>query len=217
MVEAMASLTTDSDVQVDYGKWLSFRPLSGPISVGLILYPGGRVDYRSYAPAAKAIASEGYLVVVPRMRLNLAVFDADAARSVMADYPEVHSWVVGGHSLGGAMAARYAYRNPEQITGLVLWAGYPASSDNLSGHALSVASIFGTEDGLATVAKIEASQPLLPKSTTYVPIKGGNHAGFGWYGDQSGDNPALITRAEQQRAVVAATTALLTDVQHLRR
>ena len=170
------------------------------------------MDPRSYAPAAHALAQEGYLVVIVPMPLNLAVFAPDRAADVMAAFPEIGRWAVGGHSLGGAMAARFAYQNPEAVQGLALWAAYPASTDDLSGHPLAVTSIYGTNDGLATEDKIAASRPLLPGNTRWVAIEGGNHAQFGWYGPQSGDGAAVISREEQQREIVAATLELLSGL-----
>jgi len=107
------------------------------------------------------------------------------------------------------MAARFAYQHPEAAQGLVLWAAYPASSDDLSGYPLAATSIYGTLDGLATGDKIDASRPLLPSDTQWVPIEGGNHAQFGWYGPQSGDNKATISQEVQQEQIVAATAGLL--------
>jgi hypothetical protein len=189
--------------------WLSFVPDGGQSEVGFIIYPGGHVDYRAYAPAAQAIADNGYLVFIVRMPLNLAVFDPGAARAVIAAHPEIKRWAVGGHSLGGSMAANFAHSHPDAVQGLVLWASYPATSDNLSQSALKVLSISGTLDGLSTPAKIEASQLLLPAATIWVPIQGGDHAQFGWYGPQSGDNPATISREEQQRQIILATVTFL--------
>ena len=176
MPEALPALQSDAQVQVDTEPWLIFRPASGQPAVGLVLYPGARVDPRSYAPAAHALAEEGYLVVIVPMPLNLAVFAPDRAAEVMAAFPERGRWAVGGHSLGGAMAARFAFQNPDAVQGLVLWAAYPATTDDLSGHPLAVTSIYATLDGLATEDKIAASQPLLPGNTFWVAIEGGNHA-----------------------------------------
>jgi len=50
---------------------------------------------------------------------------------------------------------------------------------------------------------------MLPPTTVYVEISGGNHAQFGYYGDQSGDNPATITREAQQSETLNATVELL--------
>jgi pimeloyl-ACP methyl ester carboxylesterase len=147
------------------------------------------------------------------MPLHLAVFGAERASQVQAAFPEVQHWAIGGHSLGGAMAARSAYRHPGTVEGLVLWAAYPAASDDLSSQDLAVASIYGTQDGLATGEKIAASHPLLPADTHWVAIEGGNHAQFGWYGPQQGDNPATISREVQQQQVVAATLDLLAQLE----
>ncbi|MBN1259184.1 MAG: alpha/beta fold hydrolase [Anaerolineae bacterium] len=209
MPEALDALQSTSGVQVEVGTWFVFRPVDFQPDIGLIFYPGGRVDPRSYAPAAQAIADEGYLVVIVPMPLNLAVLAADRAADVMAVYPEISLWALGGHSLGGAMAARYADMHPDDVAGLVLWASYPAESNDLSDDGLRVASIYGALDGLATLDKIAASRALLPVNTVWVEIPGGNHAQFGWYGSQGGDNPARIDRASQQQQIVEATTALL--------
>ncbi len=215
MPEALVALSSDHEVHVQTDKWLVFEPLvqepSGDVrsDTGWIFYPGGRIDPRAYAPAARAIAAEGYLVVIVPMPLNFAVFAPHRAEQVMAAFPEVKTWGVGGHSLGGAMAARFARQHDYLVEGLVLWAAYPASADDLSGSGLAVTSIYGTHDGLATREKLDASRRLLPLDTDWVAIGGGNHAQFGWYGAQAGDGEATITRTEQQELVVAATLAWL--------
>jgi pimeloyl-ACP methyl ester carboxylesterase len=193
--------------------WLTFVPDGGPPTTGLILYPGGRVDFRAYAPAAQAIADQGYLVVLVRMPLNLAVFDPNMAEAVIAGNPQIEHWAVGGHSLGGAMAANFVYTHPDAVDGLVLWAAYPAESNDLSGSDVQVLSISASLDGLSTPDTIAASAALLPQDTLWVVIEGGNHAQFGWYGEQAGDNPATITREEQQAQIVEATLALLAAIQ----
>jgi pimeloyl-ACP methyl ester carboxylesterase len=143
------------------------------------------------------------------MPLNLAVFNPGAAAGVIAAHPEIKHWAVGGHSLGGSMAANFVFTHPDAVDGLVLWASYPAASNNLSVTAVRVLSISGTLDGLSTPEKMAASRPLLPADTVWVPIAGANHAQFGWYGPQSGDNPATITREEQQQQIVQATISFL--------
>ncbi len=207
--QAFAALENDASISVDTEPWLVFKPQSTEPSAGFIFYPGGRVQPEAYAPAARNIAEAGYLVVIPRMPLNLAFFDAEVANQIMASYPEIGCWVVGGHSLGGAMAARFAYRHPDSVDGLALWAAYPAESDDLSSSDLAVVSVYASEDGVAEVDSILASEPLLPPDTRWVLIEGGNHAGFGWYGPQSGDNPRMISLESQQEQVIPATAELL--------
>lgn len=209
MVEAMDSLRSDDRVNVEQGKWLTFSPADSQPDIGFIVYPGGRVDYRAYAPAAREIADNGYLVVIVRMPLNLAVFNPDAAAEIMDAHPEIDHWAVGGHSLGGAMAANFIFTHPGDVDGLVLWGAYPAESNDLSRSSVRVVSISGTNDGLATPGKISASTAFLPMDTDWVQIEGGNHAQFGWYGEQAGDSLATISREEQQAQMVEATVRLL--------
>lgn len=209
MPEALAALQSDSQVTISTGPDLVFTPAGSPPTTGFILYPGGWVDYRAYSPAAHAIAEQGFLVVIVRMPLNLAVLDPGAAGGVIAAYPEIQHWAVGGHSLGGAMAANFASSHPVMVNGLVLWAAYPASNNDLSASGVKVVSISGSRDGLSTPGKIAASARLLPAETYWVTIEGGNHAGFGWYGPQAGDNPAMISRQDQQQQIVQATVEFL--------
>jgi hypothetical protein len=210
--EAAAALEPDARVSVEQGRWIVFEPAGAEPQTGLIFYPGGRVDPRAYAPVMRAIAAEGYLAVIVPMPLNLAVFGSERAAGVIEAFPQVQRWAIGGHSLGGAMAAAYTSNHPEQIDGLVLWASYPAESSSLAASDAAIVSIYATLDGLATGDKIEASRALLPADTRFVAVEGGNHAQFGYYGDQRGDNPAAISRADQQAQVVAATLDLLAEI-----
>lgn len=212
MPEAYDALKSDLAVNVSTKDWIVFQPVISNKNIGFIIYPGGRVDYRSYAPMAHRIAAEGYLVVIVRMPLNLAVLGANKANDVIKSYSQIRSWVIGGHSLGGTMAAQFAYENPSKIKGLVLWAAYPASGTNLSEYNLLVTTIHGTNDGLVSSIQIENSLKQLPTSTTRIEINGGNHAQFGWYGDQGGDNVATITREEQQDQIFNASLQLLETV-----
>lgn len=211
---ALQELESNDVVNVEKGQfWLQFSPTNrDPIS-GFIFYPGGRVDYRAYAPLMRAIAERGYEVALVKMPLNLAVLGANRADAVIDANPEIPVWYIGGHSLGGAMAAAYVYNNPVSVQGLVLWAAYPAESNDLSQSGFPVLSIYAERDGLATPEKIQASIPLLPKDTMWVEIKGGNHAQFGSYGPQDGDFDASISAEEQHQLVVDATLNFLSRMQ----
>jgi hypothetical protein len=207
--KALNALESTKEVQVIEEKNLFFIPRSSSSEIGVIIYPGGRVDHRAYAPLAHGIAREGFLTIIIDMPLNLAVFDYEAALGILSDYPEVDKWVVGGHSLGGSMAARLVYRNPGVFEGLFLWASYPASSDNLTGQNITVCIVYGTRDGLTKQADIENSLDLLPEETIIKEIEGGNHAQFGSYGSQNGDNEATIPEHEQHKQVIESTIKLL--------
>lgn len=211
MPEALEALISDEAVTVTTEPWLIFEPTGVAPESGFIFYPGGKVDPRAYAPAARAIAEAGHLAVIVPMPLNLAVLAPDRADQVRDAFPAIKSWAIGGHSLGGTMAASYASKASAPVDALVLWAAYPAGGSSLADRDdLRVGSIYGALDGLVTATEIDESRALLPSTTTWSPIKGGNHAKFGWYGPQDGDNPAAITRAQQQAEAVSATLALIT-------
>ncbi len=205
MEEALEALESDEHVIVIVEDRYIFKPVGNDFSTGFIIYPGARVDPRSYAPTAREIAKQGFLVIIEPMRLNLAVFSPDAASEAMKLYPEITKWAVGGHSLGGVMAARFAYN--EGTDGLVLWASYPA--DDISRSDISSISIYGSRDGLTTVEDVEDRVDKMPHDTTWVKVEGGNHAQFGWYGDQRGDNEAYISREEQQKVIIDETSDFL--------
>lgn len=209
--EAMNALLSDSDVTVtEENGWFSFEPTGAETTIGFIFYPGGRVDARAYAPPLRDIAAQGYRVILVPMPLSLAVFDLSAADRVRAAYPEITRWAIGGHSLGGAMAARYVQSQPTAVQGLVFWASYP--DIDLSSTSLSVVSIFGTNDAVAQSGVVEGAQNRLPTNAVFVPIDGGNHSQFGWYGLQPGDNTATIEHEAQQAQTVAATVSLLETI-----
>lgn len=209
MSEALDALQNDNQVSVNSGEWVVFTPKDKLIETGFIIYPGGHVDFRAYAPIAKMIAAKGFLVVIVPMPLSLAVLNSDAALNVIASFPQIKHWAIGGHSLGGAMAAHFIFQHLGVVDGLILWAAYSASSEDLSDMDIKVLSISGSHDGLSTPEKIEDSRSRLPADTSWIMIPGGNHAQFGWYGNQEGDNPSEISRHAQQDLVVSATLDFL--------
>jgi len=213
MPEALSALVSDELLQVETDPWLIFSPIGDAPTTGLIIYPGGLVEPEAYARNARDIAASGYFVVIPPMPFNLAIFGSNSAAEIIKTYPNITNWGIGGHSLGGSMAAAFSNNNHDVIDGLVLWASYPAGSADLSDSDLVVYSIFGTLDGVATPEEVLAGRDLLPQTTTWVPIEGGNHGQFGWYGHQDGDNPAAISHDEQDSQIVAATTHFLMQIE----
>lgn len=212
--EAVAALESDESVLISQSEgedWLIFRPNGDSPTTGFIIYPGGFVDPVAYAPIAREIASQGYLVAIDPMPLNLAVLGAEGADSVIAGFPEISTWAIGGHSLGGAMAADYISNNPGLVAGLALWAAYPAGNTDLSDAPIEVVSIYGDADGVAEVNEVLDGATRLPADSVFVLIPGGNHTQFGRYGEglQRGDNPAGLTPDEQQQIVVDATATML--------
>jgi hypothetical protein len=212
MQQAYDAIKSDTNVNVIQGRWLVFEPTAVNYTTGFIFYPGGRIDSLSYAPYAHAIAAQGYLVIIVPMPFNLAVFGVNSANDVIVAYPNVTGWAIGGHSLGGSMAAQYIHDNPNKAEGLALWASYPPSGVDLSEFNITAVTVHGTNDGLVSSKQIDDSLKQLPPETVRVEINGGNHAQFGWYGSQSGDNSATISREEQQSITVNATVQMLTEL-----
>lgn len=200
----------ESDKQVSVGEqngFITFAPAGVSPTTGFIFYPGGRVDYRAYAPALRMISEQGYFVAVVEVPLNLAFFDVNAAVQVMKNYPQIEHWAVGGHSLGGVAASIYASRNLDKLDGLILWASYPPD-ESLINATIKVISIYGTKD-MAGMEPFDRSRAQLPVDTQFVVIEGGNHAQFGAYGPQAGDNPADISAEEQWSQIAEATGLFL--------
>ena len=169
----------------------------GNAKVGLIFYPGGKVEEAAYVPLMRAIASKGVLCVLCRMPFRLAVFDTHAADGVRKALPEIGHWYIGGHSLGGAVASIEVKAHPGAYEGMILLASF--SNDDLSGEHLRVLSIYGSEDRVLDRDKYEQAKDKLPNDVTEQVIAGGCHAGFGMYGAQDGDGTPTITSGEQIR------------------
>lgn len=171
-------------------------------STGFIFYPGGKVEDTAYAPLMEEIAAGEVFCVIAEMPYQLAVFRSNAAADIMSRYPEVKSWYIGGHSLGGAMAAYYAGKYPEQFEGLILLAAY--STADLSQSDLKTLLLYGSEDQVLNGENYEKYLGNLPSGYQEIAIEGGNHAGFGDYGLQKGDGEAAISAADQWKITSSA-------------
>ncbi|MBD3859275.1 alpha/beta hydrolase [Bacillus sp. 28A-2] len=168
---------------------------------GIILYPGAKVEPLAYAYIGEALMKKGYSVFIPDMPFSFAIFNTMKAHDIIKDHQSIKHWYIGGHSLGGTAAAMYAEKKQGTLDGLFFLASYPAS-DNLKQATLKVLSISAEKDGLATQEKIKKSKTNLPSQTVYHEINGGNHAQFGMYGKQKGDQPADISALTQQKDII---------------
>ena len=162
---------------------------------GFIFYPGGKVEASAYEPLMAACAEQGILCVLVEMPFNLAVFDVNAADGIQDKYPVIEEWYIGGHSLGGSMAASYLKDHAGDYKGLILLGSY--STADLSETNLDVLSIYGSEDGVINHEKYGECKVNLPTDFTEVVIDGGCHAYFGMYGAQEGDGTPVISNEEQ--------------------
>lgn len=180
------------------GRQIVFAP-ENPVA-GLIFYPGGKVQYESYAPLCLALAEENILCVLVHMPGNLAVLDINAADGIPEKYPEISDWYIAGHSLGGSMAASYAAKHTEEYKGIILLAAY--STADLTESNLKVLSVYGTEDKVLKHDSYLKNLSNLPEDFTEYVVEGGCHAYFGNYGMQNGDGSPGITREEQQAQTI---------------
>jgi pimeloyl-ACP methyl ester carboxylesterase len=207
---ASLALQSDAAVEVSSDGWQVFQPKSSAkVRHGLIFYPGGFADPVAYAPLLRELARAGYLVVNTPAPLGLAILAPDQALEVMDAFPQVGSWSIAGHSMGGVMAAAFAGNYSDRVSGLLLWASYPMDSAALSDSKLPATSIYGSADSFASVAEIEAGKKSLPPGTRYVLIEGADHYQFGNFA--SAPVNASISRHDQQRQIISASLDALRE------
>jgi hypothetical protein len=186
----------------DAGDAVVMTPTGTPNGVGVVFIPGAKVDAYAYMASFRQVVAAGTTVVITKPTLNLAFFDPRPLSTFEAHVPSVHTWTVGGHSLGGVRACQLA--DGPEVAGLLLFGSYCAN--DLSGSELDVLSVSGSRDGLSTPAKVDAARDRLPASATMTEVQGANHADFGAYGAQPGDRTATIPPAEARAEIAAAVT-----------
>lgn len=165
----------------------------------VIFYQGALVKAESYSIWAKQIAATGYPVYLCKQPLNLPILDTEFAQKIIKKY-DIKDYVIGGHSLGGTAASRYAAKHlqDQQLQGVFFLASYPDAKGALDQSDLAVLSLTGTEDGVLNWDKYQESQSFLPQTTLFDSLDGGNHAGFGSYGKQRGDHAPTLSHTQQQ-------------------
>lgn len=160
----------------------------------LIFYPGAKVEEESYAPLLHLLASKGVDVCLIETPLRFAFFGMNKADSVISQ-TNYSSYYIGGHSLGGVIAANYAAENTDIFDGVVLLAAYPTKQLE---DDLKEITIYGTADNVLSMERFEKYRGYSPSDAVELAIPGANHAQFGNYGEQSGDGKAEISAEEQQ-------------------
>ncbi len=206
---SQSAMASDARVDVEESATrIALVPQGSPTGTGVFFHPGALVDPRAYVPVLRPLAEAGHVVVISKPPLGIAFLSGDAFDGARTDYPDVSGWVLGGHSLGGVVAARDADDYDDQGTapavGLMLYASFPAGdiSDSLNA---AVTSISGSEDGLSTPDEIEASRADLPAGSVFTVIEGASHASFGDYGPQRGDGEATISQDEARSLISEAS------------
>ncbi|HOU10494.1 MAG TPA: alpha/beta fold hydrolase [Clostridiales bacterium] len=196
---AAAVLHSETSVKVQDN--LTIVSPAEPGGTALIFYPGAKVEHTAYLPILANIAKTcGITCILVKMPFNMAIFDAGAADEIIGRFPGIKNWIIGGHSMGGAMASSYASKHQDKVKGLILLGAY-LYGDYPAEKTLTVYGTFNT----SVAGKIDYTENI-------VVIEGGNHAQFGNYGKQKGDPDATISAAEQQNITVAAIKDFLAEI-----
>jgi hypothetical protein len=198
---------------VDRPTALEFEPRAPNTKAALIFICGSGIHPHAYAPLLRPIAEAGHRVFIVKLPYRFAPLPAhkdevvDQTRRLMVAHPAMSHWVVAGHSLGGALAARVAQtERAPHVTFVLIGTTHPKSVD-LSTLPAPFTKVYALNDGVAPVERVMANRSLLPRHTKWVAIEGGNHSQFGHYGHQLFDGTPTIDREAQQ----AITRAALLD------
>lgn len=197
---------------------LMFLPPSLDATTALIFICGSGISAESYAPLVRPLAEAGYPVFVVKLPYRFAPLESHKqtavgrARAVIAAHPEVSHWVIAGHSLGGALAARLAGADPTALSAMVLIGTTHPKEESLAFLQIPVTKLYASNDGIAPPDRVLATRALLPQSTRWVEIRGGNHSQFGRYGHQLFDGTATISREEQETITRMAILEVLAQV-----
>jgi pimeloyl-ACP methyl ester carboxylesterase len=203
----------------DDGIVLAFLPAQAQGRTGLIFICGSAVGADAYAPLLRPVAEAGFPVFIVNLPYRIAPLEShrpivfNRVRQVIADHPGVTDWVISGHSLGAALAARFAGAGTDSLSGMVLIATTHPQAEDLSQLHIPVTKIYATNDGMAAAGKVLANKAKLPAHTRWVEIAGGNHAQFGRYIEPLADGEATISRAEQEALTRSAIIRLLDEVE----
>ena len=192
---ALEVLAQDSTITVQDD--LTILSPSYPTDTAVIFYPGAKVEAEAYLPLLTKTRQTGVTCILVHMPFRMAIFDADAAEEVMEQFPEYQHWYIAGHSMGGAMASQFAASHPDEVDGLILLGAY-------------IYGDYPPEKTLTVYGSLNQSvEDHIDYTENVVEIEGGNHAQFGNYGPQKGDQPATISAEEQQAQTVAAIEEFL--------
>ena len=195
--EAVALAVMGQDSGISQQDGLIILSPSYPTDTAIIFYPGAKVEAEAYLPLLDQIRQTGVTCMLVHMPFRMAIFDADAAEEVIARFPEIQHWYIAGHSMGGAMASKFASDHPDLVDGLILMGAY-------------IYGDYPEENTLTIYGSLNQSvEDHIDYTENIVEIQGGNHAQFGNYGPQKGDPPATISAEEQQRQTVEAIAAFL--------
>ncbi len=157
----------------------------------LVFIQGGLVSAQRYEWLARALARAGWVVAMPEHPSDLAFFSVDNgrfARELLTGPPagsllegglvDPNRVAVGGHSLGGVVAAKLALQGG--FGALALLASYPDPADSAAIPRLGIPSLTlaGRSDCTARLALIDQRSAALPSPTARMVLEGVTHYQF---------------------------------------
>ena len=177
---------------IDTDESLTYAPVGARARYGLVFYVGTAITQDSYSYMAIALAKQGYLVVLPKMTLNMAYAFYGKEEAAFNKYSDV-KFFVGGHSQGGGAAVRRAQENQDKLLGTILYAPLCYNEDSIADAQMPVLLIEATKDNvLTTDMKADAKTRLPTCYSAY--ILDGCHMSFSTFDSDAilnmfGDGP----------------------------
>ncbi|NEU09555.1 alpha/beta hydrolase [Flavihumibacter sp. R14] len=163
-----------------------------------IFFPGAMVEPQAYIPLCRKIAENNIKVYLIKMPWRLASKGYKKPKELKLFKDTSKTYILAGHSQGAKMGAQFVYENRNLIDKLILIGTTHPRDISLADIKIPVLKIYGSKDGVADENSVLSNKSKLPEMTKFVRIGGANHAQFGYYGFQLGDNKADISREQQQ-------------------
>ena len=187
------ALPVEVTFPADADGWPDTEALPGP---AVVLVQGGLVEVARYRWLAGTLAAQGYVVVAPNHPGDLAFFAAENGAAALAGVEAGRGVldglldpgapaVVGGHSLGGVVAAILWADDAERFAGLFTLASYPADSTDVESRTdgAPYLALTGALDALAGLEQVEAGWARFPGPRWLGVVDGMGH--YGWTDDDS--------------------------------
>ncbi|MHA7153821.1 alpha/beta hydrolase [Arthrobacter sp. TMN-50] len=210
----VAAVRADPAVRViDREGYIALLPADGTAETAMIFYPGARTVADAYLPSwAPIVDATGVAVYLAKMPFGFASLRDDAAQDIIAAEPAVDTWWIGGHSLGGITAARYADTHPD-FEGLLLWAAFPERDVVLTDvPALEVLAVTGSKDEIVPTEVVRERLAVSAGDADVVEIDGMEHSQFGAYRSIFGDGDPTVSDDDARRMLTRVTTGFLRSV-----
>jgi hypothetical protein len=203
--------TPDGDVTVlkESDGSYCFSPVNGT-DTAVILYPGSKVENTCYALTAHFLAKHNIACFLPHLPKNLSLLDPDRAIRIKAAHPEIHRWILCGHSMGGIAIQKCALKHPEAFCGLVILAA--RIKGDFSRSSIPIMQITATKDVIVTEKRIKRQKFPNPGKFRKISIEGGCHSGFSAYETKYDRGIPDISRQEQLQQIHQALIEFMKEI-----